>query len=77
MGMDEKLIELLDDFGVYDEWATNGEIADHLIDNGVTIPVRCKDCRKRPEGQYGVCQEFNRQTPDDGYCYCGERKYND
>ena len=35
--MREKLIELLEGLGVYDDWYTNGEIADHLIANGVTI----------------------------------------
>ena len=37
----EKLIELFDNFGVYNDWYTNGEIADHLIANGVTVQVCC------------------------------------
>ena len=41
MGMREKLIELLEDVWSADTWE---EIADYLIANGVTIPVRCKDC---------------------------------
>ena len=27
------------------EWVSNQKVADHLIANGVTIPVRCKDCK--------------------------------
>jgi hypothetical protein len=37
MDVREKLVELFDDFGVRDDWYTNGEIADHLIANGVTV----------------------------------------
>lgn len=50
MGMREKLIELANEyFDSYPWYADiedlNGEeMADHLIANGVTIPVRCKDC---------------------------------
>lgn len=40
--MREKLVELIRQI-VIPFWA--GEIADHLIANGVTIPVRCKDCK--------------------------------
>ena len=35
--MREKLIELLDALGIDDDWYTNGEIADHIIANGVTV----------------------------------------
>ena len=58
MGMREKLIELIgqvqDDgcdysncFGAWDrpDHIENSVLADHLIANGVTIPVRCKDCK--------------------------------
>ena len=36
MDVREKLVELLDRF-VYDEWYGNGEIAEELISNGVTV----------------------------------------
>ena len=36
MGVREKLVELLDRF-VYDEWYGNGDIAEKLISNGVTV----------------------------------------
>lgn len=36
MGVKEKLVELLDRF-VYDEWYGNGDIAEKLISNGVTV----------------------------------------
>ena len=37
MDVREKLVELLDNLNVVDEWYTNGEIADHLIAHGVTF----------------------------------------
>ena len=36
MDVREKLVELLDRF-VYDDWYSNGEIAEKLIANGVTV----------------------------------------
>ena len=36
MAVREKLVELLDRF-VYDEWYGNGDIAEKLISNGVTV----------------------------------------
>ena len=48
----EKLIELLDG-KTDDDWYTVGDIADHLIANGVTIPVRCWECK------HGIWDEEN------------------
>ena len=47
----EKLVELLDNFNVVDDWYTNGEIADFLIAHGVTMQeldgcIRCKDSQQ-------------------------------
>lgn len=55
----EKLIELLDNFGVYDDWYTNGEIADHLIANGVTVQRWIPVTERLPEkwGEYLVMIE--------------------
>lgn len=52
--MREKLIELLEGLGVYDDWYTNGEIADHLIANGVTIQKWIPVTERLPEknGKY-------------------------
>ena len=36
MDVREKLVEILDQF-VYDDWYGNGDIADKLIANGVTV----------------------------------------
>ena len=53
--------------------------ADHLIANGVTIPVRCKDCKHFTEGMaVGMCKRI----PDkpiipvvyNHFCSCGERR---
>ena len=55
MDVKEKLVELLDRF-VYDEWYGNGDIAEKLISNGVTVQewISVKD--RLPEaGGYVVC----------------------
>lgn len=57
-------------------------VADYLIDSGVTIPVRCKDCKKRYNPNecpmcilvYGEQHDF---TQENGYCDRGERRTND
>ena len=89
--MREKLIELLNkvqDHGTknfYEEHyiivesKDNETIADFLIANGVTIPVRCKDCSKRYNPNeclmcHLVLGKRYESTTDDGYCYRGERR---
>ena len=96
MGMREKLIELLSDN--ISEFCKLSVIrgttkitgitfdadrfADYLIANGVTIPVRCKDCKKRYDSNecpmcilaYGEQHDF---TLENGYCDCGERRTDD
>ena len=55
----------------------NDVLVDHLIAEGVTIPVRCKDC-KFTEGRskYGWLWrgKWNDARDDYGYCYRGERR---
>lgn len=44
----EKLIELLDHAAEvfrFDAWENTDKIADYLIERGVTIPVRCGECK--------------------------------
>ena len=93
MGMREKLIELLckahnavtdkslendSEFGMTYAEQLETE-ADSLIANGVTIPVRCKDCKgwvgeiKRPEGRC-LCQRRSWWVFGDDYCSYGERR---
>lgn len=58
------------------------DIADHLITNGVTIPVRCKDCKQwcRNNGitdsPNGNCFYHDATTNGYDFCYYGERKDN-
>ena len=47
--MREKLIELLDALGIDDDWYTNGEIADHIIANGVTVQQWIPVSERLPE----------------------------
>ena len=55
MDVREKLVELLDRF-VYDDWYSNGDIAEKLIANGVTVQewISVKD-RLPENGRYVVC----------------------
>ena len=77
MGMREKLIELLETVVSPKEILCYGEVlvstsrvADHLIANGVTIPVRCKDCWKNADG---LCSYQLKNVPGKDFCGDGER----
>lgn len=64
-------------------YAITGELADLLIDAGVTIPVRCKDCKrcfkhttKRNKQNMWLCMRNEMEVcvrPDD-FCSYGERR---
>lgn len=85
MAMREKLIDLIYDALYSHSWDfgdnPNGEaMADILIANGVTIPVRCKDC-KHWKNEINGCTEDKRfcdigfyMVHKDGFCSYGERK---
>ena len=55
-----------------------GECVDILIANGVTIPVRCKDCKHLSDD--GYCQQNlygiapHKIPKDDDFCSYGEKK---
>ena len=53
-----------------------GKEADHLIFNGVTIPVHCKDCTnwKRTTIDCGWCSAWDGMRYQTNYCNYGERK---
>jgi hypothetical protein len=77
--MREKLIELIEQ----EYYCSIEEIADHLIANGVTIPVRCKDC-KHWKNEINGCTEEKRfcdigfyMVHKNGFCSFGERKTNE
>ena len=58
-------------------------VADYLLDNGVRVPVLCKECKfYEPTWndeylQHGICHFLNDEHYDDGFCHHGEREYND
>ena len=74
MGMREKLIELVLRMDITDN---AGNIVDFLIANGVTIPVRCKDCancqHKTPLDGF-FCKGFRVLVKPDDFCSYGERR---
>ena len=93
MGMREKLIELLDDALLSVNWDSHDypdtdSAADILIANGVTIPVRCKDCKYWKPGDskggnsiedlqvIGGCKWTNFCRRERDFCSFGERKDN-
>ena len=83
----ENLIELLDNFQrdlsyfagnqkyfVVDD---NVKVADYLIANGVTIPVRCMDCKHYTTGMaIGMCKRIPDKpiipVPFNSFCLFGE-----
>ena len=79
--MREKLIEILLGWGGLSNCAE--DMADHLIANGVTIPVRCKDCKHWVHMEDGMGDCTNNRfhldgCPDptmkaDDFCCLGER----
>ena len=96
MGMREKLIELLRGATKTleeqkERWILGGKagerpgifscFADHLIANGVTIPVRCKGCRHY---DFGVCLKIYsdgavsqyawQARNENDFCSYGERR---
>ena len=78
--MREKLIEILR-MPIYPHELVDPieAVADYLIDSGVTIPMRCKECRKRYNPKecpmcVFVYGEQHDVTHDDGYCDRGERR---
>ena len=94
--MPEKLLELIaqvQDCGadvtdvVKMIWVENQTLADHLIANGVVIPVRCEECKHSreyvckvdPMRNHRLCYKDDvtvRFVEDDFYCAYGERKDN-
>ena len=62
----KKLIELIISSCAVSGFA--GILADHLIANGVTIHVRCKDCWKRGNpNECPMCEEQEHDVYQDGY----------
>ena len=87
MGMREKLMNIVCD-GLEDGCAGHcnyphcyrvNNVVDSLIANGVTIPVRCKDCKNRDDIT-GECKHpkavgWDVLIPeDDDFCSYGERR---
>lgn len=82
--MREKLIELLDKVHHTNMGKTYierlGTIADHLIANGVKIPVMCKDCKYRYYHELDEVYYCNHGcgladcVESDDFCPHGERK---
>lgn len=80
--MKEKLIELYAELDQMRNMRMGiGECVDILIAEGVTIPVRCKDCKHFIQEEHG-CNHFGyySHTPwvdEVDFCSYGERKDNE
>lgn len=83
--MREKLIEILRVPIYPHELADPAEVvADYLLDNGVVVPVHCKDCKHwlHMEDGMGDCTNSRFHLPGhadptmkaDDFCSCGERR---
>lgn len=86
MGMREKLIAVMQDTRANAAWHrwNYEESADYMIKCGVTIPVRCKECRYYDDteglqwchlnSKFGKFAMDWHSFPEDGFCSYGERK---
>ena len=79
--MREKLINLLSTAGwnlFADGLQSKKQIADHLISNGVTIPVHCKSCSHYdPSGirpYCGWCNIWGSTVRESGFCHEADPK---
>lgn len=84
----DRLVKLIKDSSQYINELDDlvERVADHLIENGATIPVRCGECKYYEEVEYyhptdketfkNVCRLYHRQMHQDDYCSYGQRKEN-
>ena len=71
MDVREKLVELLDRF-VYDEWYSNGDIAEKLISNGVTVQEWISVDDRLPEEKVNCIVHYKHAyCNNDGYWAIG------
>lgn len=90
MGMREELIELLKEAMVLSDGICRivgntqaKAIGHYLFAHGVTIPVRCKDCKHWLHDfpgctdAIGRCEWANYMVGCNGYCVYGERRTDD
>ena len=72
--MREQLIKLIEQA----KYCSPEELADYLIAAGLTLPTRCKDCKRyepihiRPF--LGVCRVWDTVVKESGFCHHGERR---
>ena len=84
MSNKEKLIEIIQNSvgGCARNWAEI--IADGLLANGVTVPVRCKECKHceivqdQFDNDWYFCSntKYHDEVKPDDYCSYGKRKEN-
>lgn len=53
-------------------------VADYLLDNGIAIPIRCRNCKwwNRRSQTKGTCRRYQTIKNENGYCDRGVWKYN-
>ena len=82
MDVREKLVELLTEFYGCDPMYYDVDaqaIVQHLVGNGVTVVVRCKDCKWLYDDMNDYCCRSHRglvRICENSFCSYGERKEN-
>ena len=78
--MRERLIEILrQPIHLHLDADPTEALADYLLDSGVAVPVRCKDCKHWADGVRGCtdhvkcCKIGFYMVGENGYCSYGER----
>lgn len=77
--MKKRLMELIDNLPPHEGKTFAEALAEHLIANDVTIPVRCKTCAcwgKRTENEKGfiICPKSGMKIHTEAFCSEGEPK---
>ena len=82
MGMNRKLIDVLDSFMIDDDCLSNEKIAEILIAHDIVPVVRCKDCKHWTYDGYHKHHYCSNKMglryvcPANNFCSKGERKDN-
>ena len=76
--MRNRLYRLIQNFLGSASAISDMNLAEYLMENGVTIPVRCEGCKNYAAGyvrrDHGWCKEWGTAVRASGFCHHGERR---